>query len=682
MNDCFFTEKNKFLHLHFDQSRVEVTRIGFNTKLPKNKQNKDQCLQIKLKKCSELFHHVMHNFLKAQNIYDESKEIIDDISLIIGGSHVQDPHFDHARMFSSFDNEQQKAEVNHELNRNEYNKAIMSQYGHSSILSGFDDAGFMLCIPSCYVIINEKERTASMKYGGVIGEEFSLYGKEENYVSHNHDGKLIPYITIKVPKNGIQFVGDFAHCGAVAIEEFDRSAKGKYRTFFEKACRCIDNSNYAALYALLENYKLLHKITRLFVSVKPKEFETLIVDNNNVEFFSKDKCEYVEAPNEFALPGSDEVISTGNELHHHINNDVTMTNTSPTIEISKTEKYVRDTIKKIKNVSSKKVCHKKSKTTISQVAKIKKEKTLKTTIAKRKAKTVSQNKIAIPPPYNILVAKTPSAKLIMKQQKDMKYSNFAIKRERSLSKLEYDRRYHQNKRAVKRGNECNDLIKKKKFLFYKKFQDGKFNLQHLYADNDCFRQYFDLDSYENALENKCNLKIFNPLFVELSDTIKMCVSMSQGCRALEVNHEQNFEDCPIIKLRNWQFDMSFEEWTHHLKQPVRCEGKLPLVEWLEYKPLSDIYSVIGCFAKRDFLNDEVIALFWGKYITSKVKPTTFAFSNQYGTYDALRGFYGNGKAVFNMGVHMMRTLDDVNDINNDTVGEKNYYIMLACWIVF
>jgi hypothetical protein len=170
---------------------------------------------------------------------------------------------------------------------------------------------------------------------------------------------------------------------------------------------------------------------------------------------------------------------------------------------------------------------------------------------------------------------------------------------------------------------------------------------------------------------KCGGKKIERLYKQLHKNLHYSVSMSQICYLLEVNHQQNVDKCAIVRARHWMVDISFEEWTTHLTEEIRLNGKLPLVPWLEFRPIDDEDAEIGCFAKRDFAKGEIIALFWGKKINDDEIPTPYAFkSSRFGTYDAMRGFYGDGAPVYNMGVHIMRTAfqnEDVDDNNSNTI---------------
>ena len=135
--------------------------------------------------------------MKAQKLYDPTKEILEVVSLLIGGTTEQDMHSDNARMFCSFMSEDNDLEVNYEINREAYNTAIMSEHAHSSIISGFDDSCFRLCIPTIYVNIYDDIEMASIKYGK-SNEMFPIV-KNDILVSENHNGLEIPFVTIKVP---------------------------------------------------------------------------------------------------------------------------------------------------------------------------------------------------------------------------------------------------------------------------------------------------------------------------------------------------------------------------------------------------------------------------------------------------------------------------------------------------
>jgi hypothetical protein len=201
-------------------------------------------------------------------------------------------------------------------------------------------------------------------------------------------------------------------------------------------------------------------------------------------------------------------------------------------------------------------------------------------------------------------------------------------------------------------------------------------LSSLYATEEALLMYFDIKSYESTFStcNPKNHKNFELLYNKLHLNLHYHVSMSQLCYALEVNHQQQFEKCAIVRTRHWIVDISFEEWTVNIHNPIRTDGQLPLVSWLEFRPVDGIDSEIGCFAKRNFAQGEIIAMFCGKKLLKNEKPSPYAFTNKYGTYDALRGFYGDGAPVYNMGVHIMRTAffaEQSSDNNSTQVTEQN-----------
>ena len=233
-------------------------------------------------------------------------------------------------------------------------------------------------------------------------------------------------------------------------------------------------------------------------------------------------------------------------------------------------------------------------------------------------------------------------------------------------KKEKNRLYRQALRIIERSAEVMKLIHTQTFLHYGKFKNGLTNTARLYAKEEALLLYFDIKTYEKNLI-KCGRKKFQRLYNQLHKNLHYGVSMSQVCYLLEVNHQQDVEKCAIVRARHWKVDISFEEWTTHLTEELRFNGKLPLVAWLEFRPIDEEDSEIGCFAKRDFAEGEIIALFWGKKLEDDQIPSPYAFkSNRFGTYDALRGFYGDGAPVYNMGVHIMRTSFLENEKDNDS----------------
>ena len=298
LHQQFFDKKNHFLHsIHLKPETVVITKIEFGTGIVKSKKNIDRRIQIRWKNDSEIFRNVSQ-LLVSQLLYDPKHEIIEDISLLIGGTTEQDFHCDNARMFSSFVNENSEHEVNYEINRKQYNTAVMSKYGHCSIMSGFDDTGFRICVPTSYVNVFDDIEMVSIKYGK-LNDMFPIL-KRDKLVSDNHDGIEIPYVTIKVPRAGCQFVGDFIHAGANNVEFLTRTEQCKFKSFYTKASELIDKfdtSNNNSLLNLLKNCPILYKVSRFFATIIPIEHKTLIVDTLNVGMFGKLNCDYVDPPN-------------------------------------------------------------------------------------------------------------------------------------------------------------------------------------------------------------------------------------------------------------------------------------------------------------------------------------------------------------------------------------------------
>ena len=95
-------------------------------------------------------------------IVKKEHEIIDDVSLIIGGSKIQAMHGDHSRLFAYIDDK----DLCHEINRDNYNKAVSSKYAPSSVLLDLshDESGFYLAIPSFSYESHDATNTATIKF--------------------------------------------------------------------------------------------------------------------------------------------------------------------------------------------------------------------------------------------------------------------------------------------------------------------------------------------------------------------------------------------------------------------------------------------------------------------------------------------------------------------------------------
>ena len=738
----FFDVNHKFIATDdFIPEFVEASVINFQTKLPHHEKNRDERIQLKYKDDSPTSLKIK-SILKKHKVFDETKERVLDVSLLIGGTHIQDPHYDIARMHISFPDEILKEpEVNHEINRQIYNKAMLSPYAHSSVLIGFED--FKLAIPECYLNIHTEDNEVSIKFGNP-NERFIIYDRRD-YISYNHDGMVIKLIIIVVPKCGIQFVSDFIHSGANNMEGIPRQTVTSFKSFYKKVYNHVlefNLKNTKTLINCLTKETILLNVTRLFFRTIPIDDCNLIAPLQNVGMHSINNCHYVHAishkVNNEPSTTTDHAVETCNmqiNENYNVNTDnnieyekVTLENSlninNPDITecnilsndntnssnvkrkvlkrnckqiIDTTKITIRNTKKKL-NIIPKQITNTSSKQItkyspmkgnnflqIKSDNKSKKDKTnsdLKLD-NKRSNKKHNENKVIIPIPYMMLVGDNTksSVELIDKQQFDISAFDDGIHRvipdhvvEANRKKMRDDKRLYRSK---KKTQQILSNINDKPYLFFKEYKKGIINNKALFAEPNSFEIYFGLKDYDTKTINlNCDVNNFKKQLDVLAKLIYTSISVCQQCMALEINHSHSFDKIAIAKIRVWYFNISFENWTKNLLlASLRQKQTMPLVRWYVFGQLHDNTPVFGCFTRREFIKHEIIALHWGSKLKDGEIPSTYAFkSSKYGTYDAKRGFYGNGKAVFNMGVHLMResmiTFNELNDLNYNEDNNK------------
>jgi hypothetical protein len=130
--------------------KVRVSGIMFE-----NSNSRDQRLQIEFLRDSETF-KAARALLVAYGLFDEKNEDIGDLSILIGGTEIQEPHGDFPRLFCVFKTEELEENVEehgYELNRKTYNASVSSKHGPSSVIMDLseDNDGFNMALPNCYL---------------------------------------------------------------------------------------------------------------------------------------------------------------------------------------------------------------------------------------------------------------------------------------------------------------------------------------------------------------------------------------------------------------------------------------------------------------------------------------------------------------------------------------------------
>jgi hypothetical protein len=565
LKSIFFDDKN---HLNisstdFTSEMLEITNISFGIGLPKHLRNNDQRMQFKFNNESDIYKNVI-KLLIQHNVYDINHEKIADVSLLIGGTKDQDPHYDFSRMYCSFQDEHNKAEVNYEINRSDYNKAMSSQHCHSSIICGFGDERFKISIPEVYLNVHDDEGMVSVKYG-LSNEKFDIHSKQ-TYISHNHNGLEIPLVTIKVPNSGIQFVGDFIHCGADNISHFDRKEKSNIINFIMKTSPQIEKfkkSSTRTLFNHMKKQTFLTKFTRMFCTVIPIRDEHLIMPLEIVGFLDANKCYYHDVVTN--------VTDSNKTKQQHDKNETT------TNVYGFSNDIINDVKSKPKNTPQKDTIKKTEKQTVGKRNINIDDEEIKPIMKRtRKQRTTSESKVDIPLPYLTLVGDNTKSKMIIKPLSEITFSPWDLGRHRNATtKADKDRIKKQIKRSTAKSEYALNLLKQKSYLYYWKFKNGTLNLKNLFAKEEAFELYFDVKKYMEAVQD-CTTPEFDKLLTALYKNVNLHISMSQNATILEANHVKDGEKCAVVKVRHWSFDMSFDDWTQTLEPPsLRFKGTLP-----------------------------------------------------------------------------------------------------------
>lgn len=214
----------------------------------------------------------MIEVLDKNNIVNKKDEVIHGVVLIIGGTKVQNLHFDFPRNFNSLflgkgstgNARYSNYEVGWELNREAYNNAMMKSNAHSSLLIDVSNGqnGFKIGIPTNFLEFSDDKKKASIK------------NHDNNFKVHEIQPSLVTLITVN---GGCQFVGDFAHCGADNV----KGVAG------EKAFRAMIRSIRAGSSAddilhKISEFKGLSNFCRLFLKTEPKVDDPLRINPKNV----------------------------------------------------------------------------------------------------------------------------------------------------------------------------------------------------------------------------------------------------------------------------------------------------------------------------------------------------------------------------------------------------------------
>lgn len=260
IRELFFKSSGD-IHPYFIEcmkNSVHTTIIAFEGN---NKCKNDLRIQVHLNESN--FLNNVKECIYNSGIVNRDLEIIDDVSLLIGGKINQPLHGDHNRLFTYF-NEDIHHPIGHEVNREKYNKAVSSDHAQSSILIDVsnDQSGFYLTLPIDNVI-----------YDKVKGQVIILDHKIDDAVFkyERHSKTTVTFLV----KDGCQFVGDYIHAGANNLKKLNKCQND----LFDKWYSTLSNNrkdgicDQGIVNEFLEMHPWISTITRFFCKTIPISFK-------------------------------------------------------------------------------------------------------------------------------------------------------------------------------------------------------------------------------------------------------------------------------------------------------------------------------------------------------------------------------------------------------------------------
>jgi hypothetical protein len=172
---------------------------------------------------------IITKVLVDEGLVDISHEVVEDVSLLIGGTTNQSIHIDHSRLYAYFSDANEEL-VAHEVNRNKYNDALSRKHAPSSILSDLsnDKLGFYLTLPFSAVDLDENKGNAIIKFNCTNNHFPIAYENRAKKPDVAND-----LVSILV-KNGCRFVGDIAHAGGRYLSKLKGKQATEFFTMYKK----------------------------------------------------------------------------------------------------------------------------------------------------------------------------------------------------------------------------------------------------------------------------------------------------------------------------------------------------------------------------------------------------------------------------------------------------------------
>jgi hypothetical protein len=113
-----------------------------------------------------LINKAIYNIFLRHNHFNPDKEVLEEISILLNGSKVQDPHGDFQRVYVQMKDENGHLNVVHEIGREQYNRAMDSPFAYSTIMFGLSNLPFCISVPSSYFVETNDPNYVTIRYAG------------------------------------------------------------------------------------------------------------------------------------------------------------------------------------------------------------------------------------------------------------------------------------------------------------------------------------------------------------------------------------------------------------------------------------------------------------------------------------------------------------------------------------
>jgi len=230
---------------------------------------------------SSLFYKIQET-LQTHNLVNLDKEDIYDVSILIGGTAQQQPHFDNPRIYGcrrlkGFEGKNPASGDSytylHEINRALYNEDVMREDGPASMIFDVTNrkCGIKLGVLTYFLDINGNEATVKF---GKKGETFPV-------VEHAKNTSIID-----ICGAGVIFAGDFPHFGVRNVDKSNKKLNDNMINLFEKLNE-KDPDDKKGLVTILKSTPGLDELCRLFLKVKPKDNKFQLYELDGVGTIAK-----------------------------------------------------------------------------------------------------------------------------------------------------------------------------------------------------------------------------------------------------------------------------------------------------------------------------------------------------------------------------------------------------------